>query len=163
MSKGRDLRYFDYVNQPYEKVRAALVKDAVPVFTAATTGASARADAVAAQLKLEIGVIKVGTDIAITVHSVGDLPKVGKQAPGTRIVFEWKAKEAARLFPLMRASLDIYPLTASETQLDFSGHYEVPLGLFGGAIDAVVGYRVAEATIHRFVDEVAEHLRTTLK
>src|SRR5688572_25569539 len=117
MSKGRQLRYFDYVNQPYEKVRELLTNNAVPVFSRATTGASARADAVASQLHVNVGAIKVAADIEITLHAVGDIPGAGKRAPGTRIEFEWKAKEAARLFPIMHAALDIYPLTPSETQL----------------------------------------------
>jgi len=54
-------------------------------------------------------------------------------------------------------------LTGSETQLDFSGHYEPPLGVFGSAVDAVVGNRVADASVHRFVTEFAEYLRTTLR
>jgi hypothetical protein len=80
----------------------------------------------------------------------------------TRVHFEWKAKQSPHLFPLMHAELSVYPLTGSETQLDFSGHYDPPLGLLGRGVDAVVGNRIADASIHRFVNEVAEYLRTTV-
>ena len=40
MSKGREIRCFDYVNHPYEQVRDALVADAPAVFQAATKAAS---------------------------------------------------------------------------------------------------------------------------
>jgi hypothetical protein len=163
MGKGRDIRCFDYVNHPYEKVRDALKTDAGPVFSKATKGASVRAEGVAAQLHVNVGALKVATDIEISVISVEDTPKAGKKSSGTRVTFEWKAKESARLFPLMHASLDFYPLTNTETQLDFAGHYEPPLGVVGTALDAVVGNRIAEASIHRFVTEVAEYLRKTLK
>jgi hypothetical protein len=63
----------------------------------------------------------------------------------------------------MRAKLGVYPLTATETQLDFAGTYEPPLGAVGGAIDAVVGHRIAEASVHGFVVDVAHHLRETLE
>ena len=66
------------------------------------------------------------------------------------------------LFPLMKAELSIYPLTASETQLDFSGVYEPPLGAVGKALNAVAGYRIAEVSVHRFVNDVARFLRQTL-
>jgi hypothetical protein len=66
------------------------------------------------------------------------------------------------MFPLMKAELAVYPLTATETQLDFAGSYEPPLGWLGSAVDAVVGYKIAEASVHRFVAQVAAYLRTTL-
>jgi hypothetical protein len=62
----------------------------------------------------------------------------------------------------MKAEFSIYSLTATETQLDFSGIYEPPLGALGSAMDIIVGHRVAEASVHRFVADVAAYLRTTL-
>jgi hypothetical protein len=59
----------------------------------------------------------------------------------------------------MKADVAIYPLSPTETQIDFSGKYEPPLGLFGGAMDAAVGHRMAEASVHRFVVAVVERLR----
>ena len=75
---------------------------------------------------------------------------------------EWQSARAPRWFPLMKAELAIYPLTATETQLDFLGHYEPPLGWLGSAIDAAVGHRIAEAAVHRFVVDVADYLRRTI-
>jgi len=82
--------------------------------------------------------------------------------PVTRLFLEWEAATAPRLFPLMKAELSIYPLTSTETQLDFLGLYEPPLGALGRAVNAVVGHRIAEASVHRFINEVAEHLRQRL-
>lgn len=62
----------------------------------------------------------------------------------------------------MRATLAIYPLTASETQLEFFGSYEPPLGRVGDAINAVIGHRIAEASVQRFVEEVACYLRAAI-
>jgi hypothetical protein len=67
-----------------------------------------------------------------------------------------------RLFPLMKAEISVYPLTATETQLDFSGLYEPPLGPLGKAANAIVGHRIAEVSVHRFVNDVAEYLRQAL-
>jgi hypothetical protein len=163
MSKGRHIRVFDYVNHPYDKVRDVLTANATVAFGRATTGAAKRAEAVASQLRVSIAGIEVGKDIEISVLKVEETPAAGRNPPVTHIQFEWKAIESPGLFPLMRAELAVYPLTGSETQLDFSGSYEPPLGVLGSALNAVAGNRIADASIHRFVTEVAEYLRTTLK
>jgi hypothetical protein len=66
------------------------------------------------------------------------------------------------LFPLMKAEISIYPLTATETQLDFSGFYQPPLGPLGKAVNAIIGHRIAEVSVHRFVGDVAGYLRQAL-
>jgi hypothetical protein len=62
----------------------------------------------------------------------------------------------------VKADLSIYPLTATETQLDFSGLYEQPLGVVGKAMNAMLGHRIAEASVHRFVGDVAGYHRQVL-
>jgi hypothetical protein len=63
----------------------------------------------------------------------------------------------------MKAELSVYPLTATETQLDFVGRYEPPLGIVGGALDATVGHRIAQASVHRLITDVAKYLREHVK
>jgi hypothetical protein len=63
----------------------------------------------------------------------------------------------------MKAGLSIYPITATETQLDFAGRYKPPLGPLGKAMNAMVGHRIAEASVQRFVSDVAEYLRKALR
>ena len=63
----------------------------------------------------------------------------------------------------MKAELSIYPLTPTETQLEFVGHYEPPLGIVGGALDATVGHRIAQASVDRLVTDVARYLREHVK
>ena len=82
--------------------------------------------------------------------------------PATRLHLEWEAARLPRLFPLMKADLSIYPITATETQLDFNGLYEPPLGPLGKALNAMVGHRIAEVSVHRFVSDLAGYLRKTL-
>jgi len=162
MSKGRGIRCYDYVNHPYEQVRDELTKRAVTVFHEATKLATSRAGAVASELRVKLGGIEIGADIAISVKEVKERPAEVTSTPATRLQLEWEAASSPRLFPFMRAELYVYPLTATETQLDFSGRYEPPLGVLGGAMNAVVGHRIAEASVHRFLAEVARHLKKTL-
>jgi hypothetical protein len=163
MTKAREIRCYDYVNHPYERVRAALAADAPRVFQAATRAATSRAHSVATALRVDIAGIEVGTDVVIDVGALADIPRTGKLGPGARLHLRWEAKRAPRLFPIMRAELSVYPLTATETQLDFLGHYEPPLGLVGEALDSLVGHRVAEASVHRLLEDVAGYLRATLR
>lgn len=162
MTKGREIRCFDYVNHPYDKVRDALGEDARAVFRSATKAAATRAHSVASELRVNIGGLEIGADIAISVQRVDERPRGATTSPVTRLHLEWEAAQAPRLFPLMRGELAIYPLTATETQLDFSGRYQVPLGPLGSAMDALVGHRIAEASVHRFVNDVAGYLRKEL-
>lgn len=163
MSKGQRIRSYDYVNHPYEKVRDALIRNPAIVFQAATKAAAARANTLASELRVDLAGIKLGADIAIAVKSVAQPPPTAGSGPATIVHLEWEAATNPHLFPFMTAELAIYPLTATETQLDFSGVYEPPLGVLGSAVNALVGHRIAESSVHRFVSDVAQHLRTTLK
>lgn len=162
MSTGREIHRYEYVNHPYEQVSQVLTTDALAVFRSATKAAASRARSVASGLRVEVAGIGVEAEINISLSKVEQRTAEGMSAPETRLHLEWEAAKAPRLFPLMDAELAIYPLTATETQLDFLGRYEPPLGAFGKAVNAIAGHRIAEASVHRFVRDVAEYLRQTL-
>jgi hypothetical protein len=162
MNKRLEIRFYDYVNHPYERVRDTLKKDALAVFQSATKAAASRAQSVAAELHVDIGGIGVKTDIKIAVKNVEEKAAAPGSTPATRLLVEWEAATMPRLFPLMKGELSIYPLTSTETQLDFSGVYEPPFGAAGKAMNAIVGHRIAEASVHRFVEDVAGYLRQSL-
>jgi hypothetical protein len=160
---SREIRSYDYVNHPYAAVRDALVKDPAGVLRAATNAAASRARTVGAALRVDIGPLDIGAEIAVTVGKIIEQTQDAPMSPVTRIPIEWSAAQRATLFPTMNAELSVYPLTATETQLDFLGRYEPPLGIVGGALDAMVGHRIAEAAVHRLVADVANHLREHVK
>jgi hypothetical protein len=163
MSKGCKIRCYDYVNHPYEQVRDALSKDALAVFQSATKAAASRARSIASALRVDIGGIGVEADIRISVKNIEEKAPEAMPAPVTRLQLEWEAARTPRLFPLMKAELFIYPLTATETQLDFVGLYEPPLGALGKAVNAIVGHRIAEVSVHHFANDVAGYLRQALR
>lgn len=162
IERRREIRSYDYVNHPYERVRNALKENAVTVFQAATKAATSRAHSVAAELHVDFGGIAVKTDINISVESVEEKLVDLASIPVTRLHLKWEAATAPRLFPLMNAELAVYPLTSSETQLDFLGVYEPPFGALGKTVNAVVGHRIAEVSVHSFVNDVAGYLRKSL-
>jgi hypothetical protein len=161
MSAGREIRSYDYVSRPYERVRDALKQNALTVFQSATKAAASRAQSIAAELHVDFGGIGLKADINIVVKKIEE-NVVATSGPTTRLLLEWEAATAPRLFPLMKGELSVYPLTATETQLDFSGLYEPPFGAVGKTMNAVVGHRIAEVSVHRFVSDVAAYLQQTL-
>jgi hypothetical protein len=163
MAEAHELRCYDYVNQPYAVVRDALRADLAGILERATKGATGRAQALAASLKVDVGPLEIGTDVAIQVGRIEERQEgpVGR-APTTVIELRWKAARAAALFPSMEAELLVYPLSGTETQLELHGRYSPPLGAIGSALDSLVGHRVADASVHRFVTEVASRLRAEL-
>lgn len=160
---GRKIRCYDYVNHPYEPVCDALKQNALKVFQSATKTAASRAQTVAAELRVDFAGIGLKTDIKIDVKRVEEKAASSPSMPTTKLTLEWEAAKLPRLFPLMKGELFVYPLTATETQLDFSGVYKPPFGSLGKAMNAIVGHRIAEASVHSFVSDVAGYLRQALR
>lgn len=162
MSEPRTLRSYQYVNRSYEAVRELFRQRPLEVFQQATTSASERANAIAASLHAGVAGIGVGVDVRIHVQAVQDEAGIAGMSPLTRVTLAWEAVRAPALFPVMRAELSFFPLTSTETQLEIEGAYRPPLGIVGNVVDAAVGHRVAEATVHRFLDDVVEQIRREL-
>ncbi len=162
MSKAKTIRVYDYVNHPYDTVRDKMVAGGAGIYRDATKVAAARAKSIASELHVNLAGFEVGTEISISITSTRELEETVTSGPVTRIDLEWEAATMPRLFPLMKAELSIYALTATETQLDLLGKYVVPFGLIGTAMNAVAGHRIAEASVHQFIADVAAYLRAEL-
>lgn len=153
-----ELRAYEYVNRPYETVVAVLRADPTGVLGRATKTAAQRAGNVAASLRASIGTLEVGTEIAIEVGTIETTVMGGRATPVMRMPITWRAAHAAALFPSMKATLSVHPISNDETQLDLAGVYTPPLGLIGEAVDVLALGRLADASVHRFVADVAAYL-----
>jgi hypothetical protein len=162
MTKNPEIRCYDYVNHSYERVRDVLKKDPLAIFQSATRAAASRAQSVSAELHVDFGGVGVSTDIRILIKSIEEKPADAIFSRKTHLLLEWEAAARPGLFPIMKGELSVYPLTATETQLDFWGLYEPPFGAVGKAVDTIVGHRIAEASLHRFITDVAGYLRKAL-
>ncbi len=161
MAEPRELSCYDYVTIPYATVREALRADAGGIFQRATASAARRAEELVATLHVSVGGLQIGADVRIEVEGVTeDTSALGERA--TKVELAWTAARGAGMFPAMEATLSVYPLSRQETQLDVHGRYRPPLGPVGNAIDALVGHRVAQASVLRFVQEVAARLKAEL-
>jgi len=162
MSTVRQIRSYDYVNHSYDRVRNVLQQNALAVFQSATKAAATRAESVAAELHVDFAGLGLKADIKIVVKNIEEKAADDTSGPSTKLLLEWEASTLPRLFPLMQGELSVYPLTSTETQLDFCGIYEPPFGAVGKTMNAIAGHRIAEASVHRFISDVAGYLRRVL-
>jgi hypothetical protein len=162
MSETHPLRCYDYVNHPFARVREAVNEHASEIFKLATTSASERQRDIGVQLRVRVGALEIGTEVSVKVGPVHDTMSSPLGHEVAEFPLEWSSIKNPSLFPHMKAKLSVYPLSNTETQLELEGSYDPPLGVLGDAIDAVVGKRIAEATVLRFVQDVAAQLRLRL-
>lgn len=161
MTDRHELLAYDYVNHPYEVVRDALLADPRSIFHRATTSAVGRGQELRTDLRAKAGPFDLGTSIEIEVRPIdgGESPD-GR--PATRFAIEWKAAQRPALFPTMKATLAVYALSATETQLYLAGVYDPPLGVLGEALDAIALHRIAAESVTGFIRDVAAWLRAAL-
>ena len=160
--KRKKVRCYQYVNRPYADVKGRLSGDPVRLLAQATTSAAARASSVASSLHVNMGGVELGVDVRVYVVRAREEESVAGLSPVYRVEIAWEAARNSSLFPVMHAEISAWPLSSTETQLEVEGDYEPPLGVVGSAIDAAVGHRIAEATVHRFLDDIVEQLRREL-
>lgn len=160
MAHEQELRCCRSVERPYGKVKGVVANETVGLFQRATMSAVTHATLLGATLRANVAGHDVKKDVRIEITSV-DLsgrPPSAMALPAIALRFAWRAASDASLFPSMRAELTIYPLSASETQLDLHGWYTPPGGAFGQVADALVGHRIAEASMDHFLEDVVRRL-----
>ena len=98
-------------------------------------------------------------DVRPSVQRVREDEGAAGMSPVTVVEIGWEASRTPGLFPSMRLELSAWPLSSTETQIEIAGEYRPPLGPVGNAIDAAVGHRIAEASVHSFLEDVVEQIR----
>ena len=161
MGDPRELHCYQYVTVPYERVRDGLRRDAAGIFQRATASAAARAHELVATLRVGVGALEIGADVELEVRAVNERESALGQRT-TELEIAWTAASASALFPSMEATVSVYALSPTETQIALHGRYRPPLGLVGQALDAVLGHRIAEASVLRFVQDVAARINAEL-
>jgi hypothetical protein len=146
-----------YVELPYdrERVEHVLLTEPDAWLPGYATNANHKGD----RLLAEVGFgddVRIARTVAIDVGSPITMP--------TKSVLpvRWTAAGAAGLFPSLDADLEVAPLGHERCQLSISARYEPPLGAVGRAIDRALLFRVAEATIKDFLDQVRDRIAREL-
>ncbi len=63
-------------------------------------------------------------------------------------------------FPVLIADLELAELLDGQSRISLSGSYRPPLSVAGGLADRAIGHLVAEASVRRFVLDIADRLTT---
>jgi hypothetical protein len=140
-------RYFVEIPLPVEHVERLLTDDPAAWLSGHAERATQRGDALLADVGFGQKV-RVAREVSVT---LGTPVRAGTRAI---VPLRWVPSTGAGLFPALDADLEVAPLGTESTQLSISARYAPPLGAFGRAIDRVLLFRVAEATLKDFLDGV---------
>jgi len=153
---SRELHVYAYVEAPFDLCSKLLAENAAQVFQQATDESAAQARGLSRTLELEVGGFSVSRDVVI---EVGEFEP--RQMTACIVPLRWHAESGRLLFPELSAELEVSALVLDPplTQLTLEGTYEPPLGAIGAGADKLALGRLAEATVHRFIHDVADQLQ----
>lgn len=151
----RPIYAYAYAKVPFDDAIGLLAGDPERLLQDATEVSTEHAEHVLANLHTRIGGVEVDRDVEI---ELGEFDPV--EALRSVVPVHWQDAEGQPWFPTMDATLEITALSLRPplVQVTIAGTYQPPLGPVGAAVDAVAAHRVAEATTHTFVHEVATRL-----
>jgi hypothetical protein len=158
MRHARHLHFYEYLDRPYDLIRMAFAEGIFESLGHATKAAADRVLELSTSLHGQIAWVEVDKPIAVKVRSFEQSPPdADLQTCSLRIA--WEAATHPGLFPRMEAEIEAHPVSKDETQLALFGDYRPPLGALGRGADALIGHRLAEASVHRFLRELVDRLR----
>ena len=151
----RPLHCYAYLHARFDLVSRVLAYRTADVLQHATENAAEQAGELSRTLSVEVGGFRISRDVAI---EIGEFEPRGVMS--SVVPLRWRAESSGLLFPTLSAELEIAALTTDPplTQLTVDGSYVPPLGVVGAGADRLLLHRVAEATLHRFTNDVAEQL-----
>ena len=162
MTAPQPLIIVGYVDRPYEAVRNLLQTRGGELLQRATMAAGDITQGLLARIRVGAAGLEVGVDVRVELTRQPSEPSVAGLPEVSHVGLSWKAARGEALFPSMRGDLSATALTFSDTRIAFEGVYTPPFGEVGRALDSLIGHRVAEAALHRFVLDVVEQIRREL-
>ena len=144
----RDVQFVKAIDRPYVDVRDALADDPAILGDADTDG-------IAAHLNTRVG----GTDLTRTMRvEIVEFDEPAGQPARCTLIFRGDAVHHAELFPHLEARLDAVPISEERTALFFVGTYKPPMGLLGGAVDALALHHRAEESLRGWFGSVTSRI-----
>jgi len=145
----------DRIATGYDAVREIWLADPLGILQRATT--TGLSGLFGAKLRVPVGPFEITSEIVIDIVDIEQC-RSSTDEPATKLEIEWGAMRSPELFPIMRATMTIYPLSPTETALELCGTYEPPLGVVGEAADAIAMRHVAKESVAHFLRDVARLL-----
>lgn len=151
----RPIYAYTYAGVAFDDAIALLADDPEGLLQEATAVSEAHAETVVSHLHVQVGEFDLGRDVQVELGEFNPVEVMRSIVP-----VRWRATHGHLWFPTMDATLEILALSIRppRVQVTLAGSYKPPLGPLGAVIDAVVAHQVVEATVHTFVNEVAERL-----
>lgn len=159
MTDAYQVRCYGYVDRPYEKVRNLLRSRGEEVLQRATSTAGERARGLLTRLHIDAAGFELGVDVVVTITKRPDEEALAGLPPITHLGLTWHAAADRGLFPSLSAELSLSPMTFAETRVELDGFYRPPLSVVGKIFDAAAGHRIAEAAVHRLINDLVEQIR----
>lgn len=153
------IRYFRDLDDPFDRVEAALIADPSSWLPGMANAAGELGD----RLLAEVGFAVRDDDRRLDKEVEISFGEPFRSPTRTRIPMSWTATGARSLFPSLDADLEAAPLGASRTQISISAWYRPPMGPLGRALDRALLHRVAEATIGDFLDRVRDAIAARVR
>ena len=101
---------------------------------------------------------RVGPFSSIRTHVHCEIAEIRDLTDGTRIhealTFRWRAHSWIPL-PVMSGLITVRP-NGRATELRMEGTYDPPVGALGRLFDRIIGCRLAQRTVNRFLDELRD-------
>ncbi len=151
-----ELYVYAFVEAPFDLCIRLLAENAPKVLQHATDESAEQARVLSRPLEVEVAGFSVSHDVVI---EVGEFEP--RQLTSAVVPLRWHAETGRLLFPTMEAELEVSALVFDPplTQVALCGRYEPPMGVIGAGADRLALNKLAEATVHRFLHEVADQLR----
>lgn len=152
----RDLHAYAYVDVPFDLASRLFAENADAVLKHATDDVAEEAGKLSRTLKVNVGGFDVAKDVEVL---IGDFEPA--QLTRSSVPIEWHAENGRLLFPTLKARLDIVAVSLDPplTQIELTGTYDPPGGAVGAGADRLLLHRLADATVYRFVHDIAMELR----
>lgn len=151
----RPLYAYGYAHVAFDDAIALLAEDPEGLLQSATDESMRLADRVVTSLHVEVAGFDLGRDVVV---ELGEFQPV--EALRSVLPVSWHAASGHVLFPTVAATLEIAALSLHPpmVQVTLAGAYDPPLGPLGDVIDWALTHRMAEAVVHRFVEDVIDRL-----
>jgi hypothetical protein len=153
---SRELHAYAYVDVPFDLASRLFAENAQAVLQHATDDVTEEAGKLSRTLHVKLGGVDVAKDVEVL---VGEFEP--KELTRSAVPIRWRAERGRLLFPTLEARLEIAAVSFDPplSQVMVNGTYEPPMGAIGAGVDKLVLHKVAEATMYRFVHDVAMELR----
>ncbi|MFT7598926.1 MAG: hypothetical protein ACI8TP_001851 [Acidimicrobiales bacterium] len=142
--------------RPYGAIADLLEANPAAIMAAAAEQAVAAANEVVVHVEGKWAWFDLNEDVR------AELGQLDRGAAMARLPISWGADKHKRLLPSLKGNLSVMSLSAKHSEISFTALYAPPLGLFGGVEDFLLGRRILEQVIGRFLDEVVAHLEDQL-